>query len=143
MSSDLKIGNPLTLTLSRRGRGQGAVLRQTLAILHDAYRELNAKKMFWIVLLLSGLAMGAFAVISVTPEGLKLAGYDWDTGFVAPKSLYKYVFNQVIVEYWLTWAATILAIVSTAGIFPDFISGGSIDLFISKPISRLASCGEG
>jgi ABC-type transport system involved in multi-copper enzyme maturation permease subunit len=42
-----------------------------------------------------------------------------------------------MVDWWLTWAVLILALVSTAGIFPDFLSGGSVDLFISKPISRL------
>ena len=32
---------------------------------------------------------------------------------------------------------SILALISTASIFPDLIAGGSIDLYLSKPISRL------
>ncbi len=39
--------------------------------------------------------------------------------------------------FWLTWIATILALISTAGIFPDLLSGGSIDLYLSKPIGRV------
>jgi hypothetical protein len=38
---------------------------------------------------------------------------------------------------WLTWAAAILALISTASIIPDFLSAGSIDLILSKPIGRL------
>jgi hypothetical protein len=41
------------------------------------------------------------------------------------------------VGFWLTWADSILALISTAGIFPDFISSGSIDLFLARPIGRL------
>ena len=116
---------------------RGAVLRQTLAILHDAYREMNSKKMFWICLLLSGFAMACFAVVAVTETGLTFAGRDFASPYVAVTSQYKFLFRYVIIEYWLTWGMLILAIISTAGIFPDFLSGGSIELFISKPISRL------
>ena len=114
-----------------------AVLRQTLALLHDAYRELNSKRMFWISLILSGVAMGAFGVIAVTKYGLTFAGYDWESSFIPPKSQYKFLFSSMMIDWWLTWAVLVLAIISTAGIFPDFLSGGSIDLFISKPIGRL------
>jgi hypothetical protein len=105
--------------------------------LRDAYLELNSKRMFWIVLILSAIVMGAFGVIGVTPFGLSFAGYEWDTPFVPPKSQYKLLFSYMMIDWWLTWAVLILALISTAGIFPDFLSGGSIDLFISKPISRL------
>lgn len=44
-------------------------MRQTWAILFDAYRELNAKKLFWITLALSGLVVVAFAMVSLTPKG--------------------------------------------------------------------------
>lgn len=116
---------------------RGAVIRQTLAILHDAYREMNSRKMFWICLLLSGMAMACFAVVAVTPTGMTFAGRDFASPYVPATSQYKFLFSYVIIEYWLTWGMLILAIISTAGIFPDFLSGGSIDLFISKPISRL------
>jgi len=110
---------------------------QTLAILHDAYRELSAKRLFWITLVLSLVAIGAFAVVGVQGNQITIAGYELETGPFRADSLYKYVFNQVMVQMWLTWAAAILAIVSTASIFPDFISGGAIDLYLARPISRL------
>jgi hypothetical protein len=116
---------------------ESAVMRQTWAILLDAYRELNSKRMFWFVLVLSGIAIGAFAVVGVGPYGLTIAGYDLDSSFVPAKSQYKWLFTSIMIDYWLTWGVLILAIISTAGIFPDFLAGGSVDLFIAKPISRL------
>src|SRR5262249_7835734 len=41
------------------------------------------------------------------------------------------------VGFWFTWLASLLALISTAGIFPDFLASGSIDLFLAKPLSRL------
>ncbi|GAG24227.1 unnamed protein product, partial [marine sediment metagenome] len=40
------------------------------------------------------------------------------------------------IGFWLSWLATILALISTAGIFPAFIASGSIDLVVSRPIGR-------
>src|SRR5690606_28926745 len=56
---------------------------------------------------------------------------------VPPRLFYTYVFAAVGAPIWLTWAAIILALISTASIFPDFVSGGSVELLLSKPIGRL------
>ena len=50
---------------------------------------------------------------------------------------YKRLFVSIGIEIWLAWIALILALASTAGIFPDLMTAGSIDLFVSKPIGRL------
>ncbi|MFZ1933369.1 MAG: hypothetical protein WAU84_06460, partial [Thermoguttaceae bacterium] len=47
------------------------------------------------------------------------------------------LFVQIGIGTWLSWIASILALISTAGIFPDLMTAGSIDLFVSKPIGRL------
>jgi hypothetical protein len=47
------------------------------------------------------------------------------------------MFANLGVGFWLGWLSTILALISTAGIFPDFLAGGAIELTLSKPISRL------
>jgi ABC-type transport system involved in multi-copper enzyme maturation permease subunit len=112
------------------------MVRQTLAILHDAYRELNSKRMFWITLIISAVTIGGWAIISIGPNGLMLAGTDWETPYIPPMSEYKFLFTTIVIDWWLTWGVLILALISTAGIFPDFLSGGSVDLYIAKPISR-------
>ena len=117
-------------------------MTQTLAIFHDAYRSLNAKKMFWIVLVISGLVVAAFAAVGINDRGLKILVWQFDTELVTTESVsvatfYKYLFVSIGIGIWLTWLATILALFSTAGIFPDLVTGGSIGLLVSKPIGRL------
>jgi ABC-type transport system involved in multi-copper enzyme maturation permease subunit len=117
------------------------MMTQTLAISRDAYRELNAKKLFWIVLALSGVVVAAFGAIGLTPRGMKVLFWEFDSYFntsvIAPATFYKLMFVNLGIGFWLAWLATILALISTAGIIPDFISSGSIELVLSRPIGRL------
>jgi len=117
------------------------IMTQTTAILYDAYRALRARKMFWIVLGLSGLVVVAFASLGIDEHGLKF--FVWTvsssptTNDMTPAMLYKITFTSIALEFWLAWIATILALISTAGIFPAFISSGSISVVLAKPISRV------
>lgn len=118
------------------------MLTQTIALLVDAYRELNARKMFWITLLISTLVVGVFAAFGVSESGLtflwwefRIPGFGSET--VPPHLFYKAVFAQLGIPIWLTWAATILALISTASIIPDFVAGGTIELALARPIGRL------
>jgi hypothetical protein len=111
------------------------VFTQTLALLHDAYRELNARKMFWISLIISGVVIAAFALLGVDDKKLYLFGMDMTVP--APRFWYKYIFSFAVIGVWISWGAVALALISTAGTFPELISGGSVDLYLSKPISRL------
>jgi hypothetical protein len=56
---------------------------------------------------------------------------------IPPEKFYKFMFASLGIPFWLSWVASILALISTAGIIPDFISGGAIELSLSKPISRV------
>jgi len=117
-------------------------MTQTLAIFFEAYRSLNAKKMFWVVLLLSGLVVVAFAFVGVNERGVKIVFWQVDSELinsenVPPQLLYKWLFVYIGIGVWLSWIATILALISTAGIFPDLITSGSIAMVVSKPIGRL------
>ena len=117
-------------------------MTQTLAIFVEAYRNLNSKKLFWGVLGISGLVVLAFACVSVNEGGLKLFVWQMDNELfnaktTPPPVFYKMIFAGLGIGVWLSWIATILALISTAGIFPDLITSGSVDLFVSKPISRL------
>jgi ABC-type transport system involved in multi-copper enzyme maturation permease subunit len=117
-------------------------MTQTLALLVDAYRELNSKKLFWISLIVSLVVVVAFALVDITETGLRFVMWDVDsrwvnTKIVSRETFFKGLFISLGIQLWLTWAATILALISTAGIVPDFITSGSIDLVLSKPMSRL------
>ncbi|MBQ71510.1 MAG: hypothetical protein CMJ67_01240 [Planctomycetaceae bacterium] len=116
-------------------------MTQTLALFVDAYRELNHRKLFWVTLGISGLIVIAFAAIGNDKEGLTI--FHWSipfpfvsTAFIPKADFYKFVFSALGVGFWLSWIASIIALVSTASIFPDFVDRGSIDLMLSKPIGR-------
>lgn len=115
-------------------------MRQTLALLLDGYRELNSKRLFWLVLGISGLIVGAFGAVGINDVGLTIFWWEIEAPFnaqVFSKAVfYKLMFLNLGVGIWLAWGATILALVSTASIIPDFVSGGSIDLMLSKNIGR-------
>ena len=115
---------------------------QTLALLHAAYRELNARKLFWITLIISGLLVGAFAIVGINPKGLTILWWEFEipqfnSTLIPPDVFYKVLFAALGVSFWLAWLATILALVSTSSIIPDMVSGGSIDILLSKPIGRV------
>ncbi len=119
-------------------------MRAVAAILLDAYRELSSRKIFWITLLLSLCLVIGYACIGFTETGMSfLFGlYSIESEYFnidSPLSgvLYRGLFVSFIVSIWLAWAATILALISTASIFPDLVARGSIDMMLSKPVSRL------
>lgn len=109
---------------------------QTGALFLDAYRELNAKKMFWVVLGLTVLVLAAFGCLGVNSGGFSVLWYTVPGTGPIGSFIYKTVFSYVVVGLWFTWLAALLALISTAGIFPDFLSAGSVDLYLSRPISR-------
>ena len=113
------------------------IAMQTKALFVDAYRDLNARKLFWVVLVLNALVVGGFATIGVWKNHITILGWAIPQEIPLAQFAYKWIFSYVIVGRWLTWGATILALISTASIFPDFMAGGAIDLYLSKPIGRL------
>ena len=64
-------------------------MTQTLALFIDAYRLLNARKIFWITLVLSLLVVSSFALVGIHDGGISIA---WSQAtacgsiLVAPKS---------------------------------------------------------
>lgn len=118
-----------------------AIIIQTWAILAEAYRELANRKLFWITLAISAFVALAVAAVGINANGITILHWELDapltTATMSRESFYKNLFVTLGVQIWLAWAATILALISTASIFPDFLSGGAVDLWLSKPISRL------
>ena len=117
------------------------MLTQTLALFIDSYRELQAKKIFLISMGVSALIVLALAVVGMTEDGnLSLLWFETSlpvgSFITSPGGLHKALFMALGLNIWLAWGATILAIASTAGVFPDFLEGGAIDLALSKPINR-------
>ena len=119
----------------------GTVLTQTWGLVVDAYRELHHKKLFWVTLVLSLLVVLAFSFVGINETGVTIFTWEipgvWNTNFIPRDSFYKFIFVNLAIPYWLGVGASALALVSVAGIFPDWLTGGSIDLYLAKPVSRL------
>lgn len=114
-------------------------MTQTLAVFANAYRRLRSGAMFWVVLGISGLVVAIFGAIGINERGVQLLF--WNIGIVTsdempPAALYTMLFSQFGVGLWLSWVAAILALISTAGIFPHLMESGRIDLLLARPIRR-------
>jgi len=118
------------------------ILTQSMAMLVDAYRELNARKLFWVTMGLNLIVVVVYASLGISEKGPTFWIWTFDnqffnSKFISPELFYKIQFVSWGTPVWLSWVATILALVSTAGIVPDLVAGGSIETMISKPISRV------
>ncbi len=130
-------------TAPPRLHGPALVLSQSWALTIDAYRQIQSRKLFWITLILSTLVAASFSLVGINPNGLKVLWFDefagevFNSNLISPAAFYKLVFLNFGISIWLAWAAIILALVSTAGMIPELISDGSIDLYLSKPLGRV------
>lgn len=117
------------------------ILMQTKAMFIDAYRELNAKKLFWITLGLNLLAVILFASLGINERGFSVLFWTFEgrfnTSVLSEAAFYKLEFLTWGVPWWLSKLATTLALISTASIIPDLVSGGTIEPLLSKPIGRV------
>lgn len=119
-------------------------MRQEITLLIDSFRLLQAKKLFWVALGISGLIGLLYASIGFNEDGMSL----WfglkqidnpviRAGTAEAEAFYLLLFTDLIVRFWLAWFAVGLALVSTSSIFPEFLREGAIDMLLSKPIGRL------
>lgn len=115
------------------------------AILLDSLRLLKSRSLFWLSLALSVLAaVILFGTYSFNDKGMRILW--WSTienpslaaGTPGARQFIAYMFNSIYVYWWLSWGAIVLAVLSTASILPEFLSSGSIELSLAKPISRLS-----
>ncbi|MEO1009134.1 MAG: ABC transporter permease [Planctomycetota bacterium] len=122
------------------------MITQTIALLVDAYRELHAKKLFWITMILTVLVVAVCGTAGINEKGITFAGFVLFSSLgefavtsenIPPSLFYKNMFLGLGVQVWLTWIAIVLALISTAGIVPDLISSGSIEAILSRPIGRV------
>ena len=113
------------------------------AILRESLLSLRAQGLFKLTMAVNVMVIVAFASIGFTDTGVSYlyglgevkneyiyAGSLWSS------ILYLGIFSAVIVNVWLAWVATGLALVSTSSIFPGFISEGAVELTMSRPVSR-------
>ncbi|MGJ8725644.1 MAG: ABC transporter permease [Roseibacillus sp.] len=118
-------------------------MRETLTILGDSLKLLRARKLFWIVLVISLLVGFLYASIGFNDEGfsilfgLKTVPNDLVVkGSDFSKIFYLLIFTSFITPHWLGFLAVLLALVTSCSVFPELMKEGSIETVLSKPVSR-------
>ncbi len=114
-----------------------------LAILRESWLTLQAEKLFKLVLGLNLLVIVAYASIGFDDTGVSLffglSHVDSEyvhAGTPLARTLYLGIYSAFIVNLWLAWAASILALISTSSIFPSFLKEGAVELAMSRPTRR-------
>lgn len=117
---------------------------QAYTILLDSLRMLRASKLFWVSIWISTFVALVYASVGFTNTGMSVGFglFDFDLALMRKgtresETFYLLLFTDVIVRFWLGWFSMILALISTSSIFPQFLQVGSIELALSKPVSRL------
>jgi ABC-type transport system involved in multi-copper enzyme maturation permease subunit len=114
-----------------------------LAILRESWLTLRAEKLFKLVLGLNMLVIVAYLSVGFDDTGVSiffgLTHVDNEyirSGTPFARMLYLGIYSAFIVNIWLAWAASILALISTSSIFPSFLKEGAVELVMSRPTRR-------
>jgi ABC-type transport system involved in multi-copper enzyme maturation permease subunit len=117
---------------------------QIYAILLDSLRLLKAKKLFWIVLSITLLVGLLYASIGFNETGMSV-GFGLKQvpnpivveGSEYAKLFYLLLFTNFLNDWWFGFLALVLALIASCSVFPEMMKEGSIDVMVSKPLSRL------
>ena len=120
-----------------------SVLIAIAAILRESWLSLRAEKLFKAVLGLNLVVIVAYMSMGFDATGVSLffglTHVESDfvyAGSPLAKTLYLGIYSAFIVNIWLAWAASILALISTSSIFPSFLREGAVELVMSRPTRR-------
>lgn len=117
-------------------------MRPALAILTDAFRLLQARKLFWVSMGISALVALLYLSIGFDDEGVTLffGAFNFEVPFARKgfndDLVYLGIFRQFIIGAWLTWVAAMLGLIAYAPVFPEFMEEGSAGVTLSKPVTR-------
>ncbi|MDA0766041.1 MAG: ABC transporter permease [Verrucomicrobia bacterium] len=117
---------------------------QIYTILVDSLRLLKAKKLFWIVLSITGMVGFLYASIGFNEMGMsvgfglkKIENPVVVEGSDFARMFYLLLFTSFINDWWFGFLALALALIASCSVVPEMMKEGSIDVMVSKPLSRL------
>jgi len=119
-------------------------MKPYLTILVDSFRMLKARAIFWVTLGISLLVALIYLSIGFDEKGMSfffgLSTVENDLfkeGTPQSASLYVAIFTKLIAEYWLSWIAVVLALISCSAIYPESLKEGAAGMVLTKKPSRL------
>jgi len=123
-----------------------AKVRETMqlwALISDSFRHAVDRKIFWVLLAITGMVVLAMASIGFDEDRISLLFGAWEfenqeynpvtvigrTNLIA-------IMVYSISDIFLGWVGITLMIIATASIFPAMMESGAVDILVSKPIAR-------
>ncbi|MEN8774716.1 MAG: hypothetical protein ABF381_03320 [Akkermansiaceae bacterium] len=118
-------------------------MKPYLTILLDSFRMLKARTIFWVTLAISLFVALVYLSIGFDETGTSLffglSHFESDMfreGTSQSETLYVAIFTKIIAEYWLSWIAVLLALISCVAIFPESLKEGVAGMLLTKKLSR-------
>lgn len=116
---------------------------QIFALIVDSFRESLDRKIFWVMLLISLAVASAMFCMSFEPHQINVLFGTWTVQtdlFTIGDKLRTDMLSMVVVEYVtdlvLGFVGVLLALIATAGFFPEMMERGGIEVLLSKPLPR-------
>ena len=117
---------------------------QTWALIIDCFREAIDRKIFWVMTAISVFIALAMACVGFGEHQVSfmfglwtVETTDFGAGSALGRSLVGSILTKYIADLYIGWAGIVLALVATAGIFPSLMEQGTVDVVLSKPMSRV------
>lgn len=116
---------------------------QTWALIVDSFRESLDRKIFWVMLLVELLVVAGMFCVGFSPGRVDILFGTWffeTNQFTALSGVDSAKIAGITVHFImdlvLGWSGVTLAIIATAGFFPTMLERGSVEVLLSKPLSR-------
>lgn len=116
---------------------------QIWALIVDSFREAIDRKVFWIMVTLSVVVAASMACIGFDENGANVLfgtwefeAPGWEVGAEDARGRVASLVVRFIADLTMGWVGIILALVATASTFPSLMERGTIDIVLSKPITR-------
>jgi len=120
-------------------------MKPYFTILLDSFRMLKSKAIFWVTLGISMLVALVYLSLGFTDQGVSVlfGAYVFENDLIKKGSpmaelFYIGIFAKYIAEWWLSWIAVLLGLISCGAIFPDAMKEGSAGVLLTKKPSRLS-----
>ncbi len=118
-------------------------MTQVWSLIWDSFRESIDRMMFWVMVVLTVVLAAAMACVSFDEKGVNILFGAWkieSESFSLSNPDFSSFVGTIVVkfiaDYYLGLLGVIVALITTAGVFPSLMTSGTVDLLLSKPMSR-------
>jgi ABC-type transport system involved in multi-copper enzyme maturation permease subunit len=115
---------------------------QFWALIVDSFRESVDRKIFWVLVGLTALVSAAMACIGFEPDRVDILFGLWEIDIAVFDPTTSNGRGNIAslavssMDVIVGWFGLVLTIIATASFFPTFMRSGTIDVLLSKPMSR-------